>query len=122
MTDLDEIIREAYASAPQNVIVLHTLEILHPAFDKPARVCRWPITGDEPEVFHCLLEPDAQQDAGKIVDLLGVRFDILQPEKSAEQLTARLRFVSTISGMLWMRSWKRQCCMAHRSRARTANT
>lgn len=84
--DLDEIIREAYASAPAHTIVLHTLEILHPAFDKPARVCRWPITGDEPDVFKCLLEPDAPQDAGKIVDFLGVPFDIITPEKSAEQI------------------------------------
>ncbi|SBV91611.1 conserved hypothetical protein [uncultured Desulfovibrio sp.] len=84
--DLDEIIREAYASAPQDTIVLHTLEILHPAFDKPARVCRWPITGEEPHIFKCLLEPDAAVDAGKVVDFLGVPFDIITPEKSAEQI------------------------------------
>lgn len=84
--DLDEIIREAYACAPAHTIVLHTLEILHPAFDKPARVCRWPITRDEPDVFKCLLEPDAAVDAGKIVDFLGVPFDIITPEKSSEQI------------------------------------
>lgn len=84
--DLDEIIREAYASAPQDVIVLHTLEILHPAFSKPARICRWPITGEEPEIFHCLLEPDASVEAGCIVDFIGVPFEIIPPEKSSEQL------------------------------------
>ena len=81
---LDEAIREAYASAPQNVIVLHTLEINHPAFTRPARVCRWPVTGEEPEKFGCLLEQDAPYNAGQVVDFIGLPFEITLPEKSAE--------------------------------------
>ncbi len=35
---LSAAIKEAYASAPSDVVVLHTLELRHPTFDEPIRV------------------------------------------------------------------------------------
>lgn len=81
-TDMDEAIREAYASAPVDVIILHTFEIYHPAFDKPARVVRWPVTDNEPQKFQCLLEADAPHNPGQVVEFIGLPFDIIPPEKS----------------------------------------
>lgn len=82
--ELDAAIAEAYASAPQDVIVLHTLEINHPAFTQPARVCRWPVTDSEPTVFRCRLENDAPYNAGEVVEFVGLPFEIVLPEKSGE--------------------------------------
>ena len=40
MKTLSEAIKEAYASVPSHVIILHTLEISHPDFERPIRVVR----------------------------------------------------------------------------------
>ena len=51
-------IAEAYASAPvDKAIILYTLEFLHPTFDKPARIVRWPVTSNELKTFSLKLEP-----------------------------------------------------------------
>lgn len=81
---LEAAIAEAYASAPQDTIVLHTLELNHKSFTQPARVVRWPVTDNEPAVFHCLLEDDAAYDPGRVVDFIGLPFEIVTPEKSTE--------------------------------------
>lgn len=39
-TALDQALREAYASAPADEIIYHTLEITHPDFTAPVRVVR----------------------------------------------------------------------------------
>ena len=83
-TLLDEAIAEAYASAPQDVIVLHSLEINHKSFTSPARVMRWPVTDNEPEKFQCLLEDDAPYDPGRVVEFIGLPFEIIAPEKTTE--------------------------------------
>ncbi|MDR2892971.1 MAG: DUF1833 domain-containing protein [Deltaproteobacteria bacterium] len=75
---------EAYASAPQNTILLHTLEVNHRSFTEPARVCRWSVTGPEPEVFHCQLEDNAPYNPGQVVDFIGLPFEITLPEKDTE--------------------------------------
>ena len=79
---LEEAVKEAYASAPVDTIVLHTLEINHASFSEPARVCRWPVTGPEPVEFACLLEDNAPNNAGETVTFFGIPFDIQLPEKS----------------------------------------
>ena len=37
---LSAALQEAYAAAPSDVVILHTLDIRHPAFDRPIRVVR----------------------------------------------------------------------------------
>jgi hypothetical protein len=81
---LEKAIAEAYASAPQDVIALHSLEVNHPTFTKPVRVIRWPVAGPEPERFSCLLEEDAPYNPGQIVEFIGAPFEIVLPEKSLE--------------------------------------
>jgi hypothetical protein len=82
---LEKAIAEAYASAPQGEIPLHSLEVNHFTFTEgPARVMRWPVTGPEPDRFLCLLEDDAPFNPGQTVEFIGAPFEILLPEKSTE--------------------------------------
>lgn len=82
---LEQAIAEAYASAPADTIVLHTLEINHKSFLTPARVVRWPVTDNEPETFRCLLEDTAPYDPGRVVEFVGVPFEITLPAHSTEE-------------------------------------
>ena len=81
---LEQAIAEAYASAPQDVIPLHTLEVNHFTFTEPVRICRWPVDGPEPERFRCLLEDYAPFNPGQPVEFIGAPFELVLPEKSTE--------------------------------------
>jgi hypothetical protein len=90
---LQQAIAEAYASAPQDEIVLHTLEINHKSFTQPIRVVRYPVSGPEPERFNCLLEADAPYNPGQVVEFIGLPFELTLPEKDTEspgQFTIRV--------------------------------
>lgn len=80
--ELEQAIIEAYACAPQDVIILHTLEINHKAFAHPARVARWGTPGPDVERFMCKLENTAPHNPDEIVEFIGMPFEILLPEKS----------------------------------------
>jgi hypothetical protein len=77
-------IEEAYASAPQDTIPLHSLEINHKTFTEPIRIVRWPAVGEELEKFNCLIEDDAEYNPGQVVEFLGVPFELVLPEKDTE--------------------------------------
>lgn len=81
---LNEALFESYASATQDTILLYTLEINHPAFTQPARVCRWSAATPEPEKFLCKLEDTAPYNAGQIVEFIGLPFDVKFPDKTME--------------------------------------
>ena len=83
---LDEAVREAYASAPVDTVVLDTLEIWHRTLRSagPVRIVRWPIVGPTPVEFRMLLEEDADRDPGQVVTFLGLPFEIQLPEKSQD--------------------------------------
>ena len=81
---LQEAVREAYASATSDIVVLHALEIWHKTFQEPARVIRWPVEGPELTEFRCKLESDAPRNAGQTVTFLGVPYEIKLPEKSQD--------------------------------------
>ena len=83
---LEAAMREAYASAPENVIILHSLEVHHHTFTEPIRVIRWPITGNEPTEFKVRLEDDAPFDPGRVVTFLGVPFSIMLPDQDSESI------------------------------------
>lgn len=76
MTDstLSQAIKEAYASAPVNEIIYHTLEINHSAFSTPIRVVR--DTGN----IDARLEATAPNNPGEVVTFLGFAFDIIPPD------------------------------------------
>ena len=78
---LQKAIAEAYASAPVDVQMLHTLELNHKSFTQPARVARWPLE-PEPRRFMLRLEDDAAYDPGALAEFIGLPFDISLPEKS----------------------------------------
>ena len=81
---LEEAVREAYASATTDIVVLHALEIWHRTFQAPARVIRWPVEGPDLTEFQCTLEDDAPRNAGETVTFLGVPYEIKLPEKSQD--------------------------------------
>lgn len=80
---LEKAIQEAYASAPVDVQMLHTLEINHKSFSQPARVACWPV---EPEIKKFLLkiEDDAIYNPGQMVEFIGLPFQVVLPEKSSD--------------------------------------
>lgn len=73
---LSQAIREAYAAAPSNLVIYHTLELNHPAFTAPIRVVRdW-------ADLTATLEASAPVDAGSEVTFVGFAFDFTRPEIS----------------------------------------
>lgn len=76
-TTLTDAIREAYASAPVDDVVYHTLEIRHPDFTAPIRVVRdW-------ADLAATLEDSAPEDAGTEVTFIRFAFDFMRPEMSS---------------------------------------
>lgn len=75
---------EAYASAPPDMTVYDTLEILHRTFTEPLRVVRWPHLGEAPAIFKFRLEDDASHNPGEVVDFTGFPFELLIPDSSNE--------------------------------------
>lgn len=84
-TLLEQAIAEAYASAPADTIVLHSIELNHKSFTQPARVIRWPVTDNNPDIFRCLLEDTAPYDPGKVVEFIGAPFEIMLPTQSTDE-------------------------------------
>ena len=71
---LDDALKEAYASAPADEVILHTLEIRHSSFTQPIRVVR------DHNDFTARLESDAPLDPGETVTFIGMAFDFILPE------------------------------------------
>ena len=76
-------IEEAYASAPQDIIILETLEVNHESFDEPIRIVRWPVTADNLTKFTLRLEETAPVNAGELVEFIGAPFELVRPEKDS---------------------------------------
>lgn len=100
MTDstLSEALKEAYASAPSDVILLHTLELRHPSFvNEDGRPTAIRVVRDN--VNHiCTLEDSAPFDAGKEVEFIAMGFDLELPPVEAipvPEITLTLDNVST---------------------------
>jgi len=77
---LSAAIREAYASAPVDQVIHHTLEIWHPAFSVPIRVVR------DYQPLDARIEAGAARNAGEMVTYTGYAFDITLPELTATGL------------------------------------
>lgn len=103
MTDrLSQAIREAYASAPRDVVVIDTIELYHPTLAEPIRVVanhpnpdRWLAMGGagaaaalaavSPEARPYIgliarLEASAPRDGGQMVAWVAAAFDLTLPE------------------------------------------
>lgn len=73
---LSAALAEAYASAPVDQVVLHTIEIHHPAFTVPVRVVRDRVS------LSARLEASAPVDAGAVVEFTPYAFDLTPPEQT----------------------------------------
>lgn len=69
---------EAYASAPVDEIIYHTLELRHSAFASPIRVARDHVT------LAATLEADAPLNPGEEVNFAGYGFDLKPPDVTGE--------------------------------------
>lgn len=76
-TTLSQAIKEAYASAPANVVIYHTLELRHPAFTTPIRVVR------DFANLTAALEATAPANPGETVDFVAFAFEFTKPEVSS---------------------------------------
>ena len=65
---------EAYASAPSAEVILHTLELRHPAFTQPLRVV------NDHATLNATLEADAPMDAGLPVNFAAFAFRFRLPD------------------------------------------
>ncbi|CAA7615105.1 DUF1833 family protein [Magnetospirillum sp. SS-4] len=70
---LSQALREAYAAAPADTVILHTLEIWHPTFTEPIRVVR-----DHADLT-ARLEAGAARDGGQRVTFIALTFDLDLP-------------------------------------------
>lgn len=73
---LSAAIMEAYAAAPVDDVIYHTLEIWHPSFSQPIRVVR------DFDDLDARIEAGAPRDAGAIVTFVRFAFEFKPPEQS----------------------------------------
>ena len=97
-TTLSEALKEAYASAPSDVILLHTLELRHPSFmDDAGNQTAIRVVRDN--INHvCRLEESAPLDGGQEVEFVAMAFDLELPPVETipvPEITLTLDNVST---------------------------
>lgn len=84
---LSQALKEAYAAAPTNVVIYHTLEFRHSAFSTPIRVVR------DYANLTATLEATAPADPSTAVLFVGFAFELTKPEMSTSgvpQLTIEI--------------------------------
>ncbi len=96
MADPDDIwseaLQEAYASAPNDEVILHTLELRHPSFAETAiRVVmdygsQYIIEGEDVEGHYLMLEAEAPVQAGQNVFFQACMFNMDLPEQKENSL------------------------------------
>lgn len=89
---LSAALAEAYAAAPIDQVVLHTLEIWHPAFSVPIRVVR------DVEAIDARLEAGAPRDAGQVVTFVAYAFDVVPPEQDTDAVPQCVIEIDNVSG------------------------
>jgi hypothetical protein len=77
---LSAAIQEAYASAPTDTIIHHTLELWHPSFTVPIRLVR------DNTSIDAMIEAGAARDAGLVVSFTGYAFDVVPPDQTSAGL------------------------------------
>lgn len=77
---LSAAIQEAYASAPVDQVIYHTLELWHPAFSAAIRVVR------DFNAIDARIEAGAARDAGAVVTFIGYAFDVVPPDQTSSGL------------------------------------
>lgn len=88
MTDntLSEALKEAYASAPSDVVILHTLELRHPSFvDDEGNQTAIRVVKDNQNLM-AILEDSASLNGGEEVEFLAMAFDLSLPPVNTSPL------------------------------------
>src|SRR3546814_7299253 len=93
---LSEAIKETYASAPSQQIILHTLELRHPAFvDEAGQPVAIRVVRDTGDLW-ARLESQAPLQAGERVQFVAMGFELDLPPRSEEH-TSELQSLMRIS-------------------------
>lgn len=71
---MSQALAEAYASAPSDEVILHTLELRHPSFTQPLRVV------NDHDTLNARLESSAPVDSGELVDFVPFSFRFRLPD------------------------------------------
>jgi len=79
-TSLSAAIAEAYATAPTEAVILHTLEFRHPDFVAPIRVVQ------DHAALAATLESDAPLNPAEEVSFQAFSFDVQLPDASADRM------------------------------------
>lgn len=77
---LSAALKEAYATAPTDEVIYHTLELWHPAFSTAIRVVR------DYTNIDAMIEATAARDAGMVVPFTAYAFNVIPPDLSATSL------------------------------------
>lgn len=77
---LSDAIKEAYASAPVDEVIHHTLELWHTSFSEPIRLVRDYVNID------AKIEATAARDAAAVVSFIAYAFEVVPPDQSAAGL------------------------------------
>ncbi len=88
---LSDALKAAYASAPADEVIYHTLEIWHPAFSVPIRVVR------DNASLDARLDATAPRDAGLIVTFVAYAFDIVPPDQDSASLPQCVLTIDNVS-------------------------
>ena len=103
MDDLDEAIKEAYASAT-TVAAWDTLELWHPSFDQPARVVldHGDLLSEDPVTWGraLRLEAGAPRNPGEVVTFIAAAIDVTLPSHEEDQMQELTLAVDNVSGSL----------------------
>ena len=77
---LSDAIIEAYATAPTDQVIYHTLELWHPIFTAPIRVVR------DNAAISAMIEASAERNPGTMQTFEGYAFDVVPPDQSSASL------------------------------------
>ena len=88
---LSAAILEAYASAPTDLVIFHTLELWHPSFTVPIRVVR------DNAALDARIEAGAARDAGSIVTFVAYAFDVVPPDQTSDALPQCIIEIDNVS-------------------------
>lgn len=79
---VSEALAEAYSSAPADVVVIHTLDFIHPSFTSDAGHPTGGRIVKSQDSLYARIEPDAEIDGGAWVLFAAVDFDFVLPTES----------------------------------------
>ena len=97
---LSEAIKEAYASSPSDVVILHTLELRHPNFmDDDGKPMAIRLVRDNQDL-NATLEAGAPLDAGQTVTFIAMGFDLTLPPVDTIPVPEITITIDNVSGRL----------------------